>query len=222
MSPLLRSDSLTVINDPRIAQDNVINRRLTYFSTICVAAALMSTLAFTAIAIVKPTTGASETDRAGSFSYCNLLALAGLCVTMCLNLFTVVVLTHQMYIVGRMLTAGPLGFEMGKSLYLNKTITILRHLAVQAFFRSIPVFLLSVASMVYQMVCPYGEWHQRVMGGILAFVLVTSGIFTWHVYGKQRAIFREKTESLSEYEKPMHTHMGELPGPLTQRHLAFD
>lgn len=217
--PLVRSDSLNVINDPRIAQTNVISARLTYFSTISVAAALIATLAFTAISIVQPANDASDEGKV-NFSYCNFIALTGMSVALVANMFTVVVLTHQMYIVGRMLTAGPLGFEMGKSLYLNKNITTLRHVAVQSFFRSIPLFLISAAFMVYQMVCPSGDWFRRILACIAATLFVVAGVFIAHVYLRQRSIFKEKTTILVKYEHPMHAHMGNLSGPLSPRHFA--
>lgn len=143
-------------------------------------------------------------------------------MTLIVNMFTIVVLSHQMYTVGRLLTAGPMGFEIGKSLYLNSDITTLRHLAVIAFFRSIPLFLFSVAVMVYQMVNPLGDYFFRILGGCVAALFVVAGIFITSVFLQQRAVFKEKTLIGAKYEAPMHVHMNNLPGPLSPRALAFD
>lgn len=68
--PLVRSDSLNVINDPRIAQPSVITARMTYFSTISVSAALIASLAFGAMAVVQPATFSGADEEEVDFSYC--------------------------------------------------------------------------------------------------------------------------------------------------------
>merc|ERR1719350_2424980 len=69
--------------------------------------------------------------------YCNLLAMY--------------VGMAQQYHTLRLTTAGPSGFEMAASYYLNPIITHYRHLAVKAMLWSLPFFLFgSVLRIIYK------------------------------------------------------------------------
>merc|ERR1719382_476991 len=57
-----------------------------------------------------------------------------MCVVFVLNLTTVIVLIQQLFMTYRLLTAGPTGFEIAKSYYLNPNIVTMRHMAVKGFF----------------------------------------------------------------------------------------
>merc|ERR1712232_1438072 len=89
--------------------------------------------------------------------WCYMAASYGFIVVLTMNLFCVVVLSQQMYILGRIMTSGALGFEMAKSLFMNSTVTRLRHVAVKSFEYSVPLFLVSSSAMVYQEINPSGD-----------------------------------------------------------------
>merc|ERR1719221_2427619 len=66
-------------------------------------------------------------------------------MTLCLlaNIIATYVGVAQVYHVYRLETAGPTGFEMATSYYLNPNIVSWRHLAVKCMLNSLPLFLLS-------------------------------------------------------------------------------
>jgi len=202
---LIRTDSVDVTNDPRIMSDSVIAHRISGFSNVVVAAMLLCTLAFSAVLVLTPGHGRA-------FSYFNLFALCGMLATTCMNLFCTVVVIQQSYLVNRISTSGAMGFEMAKSLYLNRSYVTLRHLAISCFFKSIPGFVIATALMVWDDVCPEGSITTT---GILVSVIMTFASFTmFYVHRKQKVIFHEKLQRMQVYESPMRHHMEqELSGP---------
>merc|ERR1719433_2094069 len=70
-------------------------------------------------------------------------------ITFLLDLFAVVVVVQQLFMTYRLLTAGPSGFEIAKSYYLNPNIVSMRHLAVKSFLYSVPLFIASTGCMVF-------------------------------------------------------------------------
>merc|ERR1712216_536613 len=66
---------------------------------------------------------------------------------MTLVLFANVIATYigvaQVYHAYRLETAGPTGFEMATSYYLNPNIVSWRHVAIKAMLHSLPMFLVS-------------------------------------------------------------------------------
>jgi hypothetical protein len=208
---LVRSESVDVTNDPRIMSDNVISHRLGGFSNVVIASMLLCTLAFSAILVDTPRDEMEEVSRAVTF-----ISLAGMLVTMCLNLFCTVVVIQQMYVVNRISTSGSMGFEMAKSLYLNRTYVTLRHFAITAFFKSIPIFVMSTAALVW--VTSEKNGGSTVSRAILCVPMRIVTALMFYVHKKQKVIFQEKLMKMQTYEQPMLHHMTyQLPGPHVRR-----
>merc|ERR1719201_2422359 len=71
---------------------------------------------------------------------------------MSLVLFANVIATYvgvaQVYHAYRLETAGPTGFEMATSYYLNPNIVSWRHIAIKGMLHSLPLFLISTGLMI--------------------------------------------------------------------------
>jgi len=204
-----RTDSVDVNNDPRIMSDSVIAHRLSAFSNVVIAAMLLCTLAFSAVLVLAPSAAKQTTKRE---SWINLAALIGMLLTMCMNLFCTVVVIQQNYLVNRIGTSGAMGFEMSKSLYLNRTFVTLRHVAISCFYRSIPLFIVSTALFVWQQVSPQGD--AVLSGCIITTLMVLLTLLLFYVHRKHKVIFHEKLNKMQVYESPMRKHMEkDLSGP---------
>merc|ERR1719359_1607232 len=59
------------------------------------------------------------------------------------NMLAMYVGVAQPYHTIRLMTAGPTGFEIACSYYLNKNIVSYRHLAIKCMLLSLPIFLIS-------------------------------------------------------------------------------
>jgi len=214
LDPLIRTESVDVNNDPRIMSDSVIAHRLNGFASVVVASMLLCSLAFSAILVLAPS------DGARGFSLLKLIALIGMLLTVCMNLFCTVVVIQQMYLINRIATSGAMGFEMAKSLYLSKTYVMIRHVGISMFYRSIPLFVLTLAILVWEEVCP--ETGGRAP---ISAIIICSGMgivmFTMlYVHYIQRTVFHEKLMKMQAFEKPIRQHMDfDLTGHLS-RHGA--
>merc|ERR1719272_277154 len=145
---------------------------------------LLCSLAFSAILVLAPS------KTADGFSWINLFALAGFVLTVLMNLFCTVVVIQQMYLVNRISTSGSMGFEMAKSLYLNDIYVVVRHMAISAFFRSIPLFVMSSVLLVYDEINPKNQ--APIIAGLICIPMVLVMTFMFYVHHKQRVIFHEK------------------------------
>merc|ERR1719235_1092150 len=59
------------------------------------------------------------------------------------NIIATYVSVAQIYHTYRLETAGPTGFEMATSYYLNPNIVAWRHLAIKCMLNSLPLFMIS-------------------------------------------------------------------------------
>lgn len=180
-------------NDPRILQDNILNKRLNAFSTIVMAAALVGSLSFQALTVLKP-----QTDT--NFSLINLAALLGMVVVTVGCLFCVVVLSQQVYLLNRIMTGGVSGFDLAKTLFA-KDYRWVRHIGANAFFGSVPLFLISSTFMVFELISPSGKkrWVAWTSVGVIFGVC----IFMMVAFIHQRRVFYEKLDFLWRMQEPI-------------------
>lgn len=180
-------------NDPRILQDNILNKRLNAFSTIVMAAALVGSLSFQALTVLKP-----QTDT--NFSWINLAALLGMVVVTVGCLFCVVVLSQQVYLLNRIMTGGVSGFDLAKTLFA-KDYRRVRHIGANAFFGSVPLFLISSTFMVFELISPSGKkrWVAWTSVGVIFGVC----IFMMVAFIHQRRVFYEKLDFLWRMQEPI-------------------
>merc|ERR1712187_174778 len=98
----------------------------------------------------------------GVFGYCHpvpayrilqsilqLISFFGMSVVLCLSLYSTLVSVNQAYFGNRLMTAGPNGFELAKSFYMDRTMVRLRHKAVTFLARALILLLLSAGGMLY-------------------------------------------------------------------------
>merc|ERR1712007_247493 len=120
------------------------------------------------------------------------------------DLFAVVVVIQQLFMTYRLLTAGPTGFEIAKSYYLNPNVVTMRHMAVKGFICSLPTFVASSSCMVYVQFYKAG----RALLAIPVFAVL--GLFTLivcFVNMKHASIFKERYILAKDHEHPLLSHV---------------
>jgi len=192
----MRSDSVEVTNDPRIFLDNILARRLSAFSSIVVAAILVGSVSCSCLLTIEDDNKDNWVKYAG---------LVGMVTVFLLNLFCVLVITQQYYQVFRLMTAGPMGFEIAKSYYLNVNIATMRHMATQSFFRSIPIFTFSIGCMIFE------KLGRKWIMSLPLFILLGAMAFTLHMINRKHAnIFMEKYTITKAHERPLQMHISNI------------
>jgi len=215
LDPLIRTESVDVNNDPRIMSDSVISHRLNGFASVVVASMLLCSLAFSAILTLVP----AQRGEKG-FSILKLAALVGNVTTVCLNLFCTVVVIQQMYLINRIATSGAMGFEMAKSLYLSKTYVMIRHVGISCFYRSIPLFVMTLAVMVWEQVCPRND--APISAIIICTLLILVTCLMLYVHYLQRTVFHDKLKKMQAFEKPIRQHMDfDLTGHISRQGVTL-
>lgn len=197
-----RVDSMDVTNDPRMFAKNVIMKRLAAFHLIAVCAILMgcssSKLMF---AMLDP----KFEDR---LQYVCVLIL-GCCAVS--NFLCVIIIVQQLFHVSRLVTAGPAGYEISKSYYLNPNVVTLRHCGVRLFFWAIPLYIACMAYSVFvklgvaldEEIEPMSLYHALPAGIIM--ILMSIGLYL--VIRKHRMTFHERYTLAKEHEKPLMGHI---------------
>merc|ERR1719282_2029264 len=131
-------------NDPRFMSNNVIAKRLVAFQTVSVVSVLMVNLSIKQMFLLEKKIDVRTT--AGVIQYTGFTLMT--CVFL-VDLFVVIVVVQQLFMTYRLLTAGPTGFEIAKSYYMNINIVTMRHIAVKCFIFSIPILVLATGCMVF-------------------------------------------------------------------------
>merc|ERR1719379_955096 len=134
---LVHSESMHMSNDPRFFQGSVLNKRLSAFGGLSVVSGLMVGTCSDVLSMKK--------DMNLSTLEGNLQLLSFTIMTFVLfaNIIAIYVGVAQIYHTYRLETAGPTGFEMATSYYLNPNIVSWRHIAVKCMLNSLPLFLIS-------------------------------------------------------------------------------
>jgi hypothetical protein len=195
LSILPRTNSVDVVNDPRVFQDSVIGKRFAAFQTVAVGATLMATLSLTTAVGIMP--------EPNTWVVCG--ALSFMLIVFVLNIFCVMVITQQYYQIHRLITCGAHGFDIAKSYYLNENITRLRHAATQSFFYALPMYVLSVAFMAHAKMAKNNPYHPMAITALA--VLSFCGLMMLLVINKQRQVFCDHHASSKKYLEPLVSHM---------------
>merc|ERR1712178_480604 len=137
---------------------------------------------------------------------------------MTLVLFANIIATYvgvaQVYHAYRLETAGPTGFEMATSYYLNPNIVSWRHIAVKSMLHSLPLFLISTGMRI-QINFDYAAeepdsppfWVARFIGSFYLVMYILMGAVMWYLHQKHTSIFRERYEVAREREMPYLKHV---------------
>jgi len=199
---LPRSESMEVTNDPRFMSNNVISKRLLAFQTISVVAVLMVNLSVKQMFLLQKDVHLDTI--VGWVQYSGFIIMT---VVFLMDLFAVIVVVQQLFMTYRLLTAGPTGFEVAKSYYLNPNMVTMRHLAVKSFLCSLPLFTASTGCMVYVV---FSHAHCAHLA-IPAFVLLGAGTAALcFVNMKHSSIFKERYMLAKAHEQPLLSHVDSL------------
>ena len=203
---LIQSDSMDLQNDPRFFQSNVLNKRLAAFSKVELG--VISSLmlgACTHVIEMKKDLNFQTTEgilRALSFGL--------LSIVMFLSIITTYVGVAQMYHTCRLETAGPTGFEIATSYYLNPNIVAWRHFAVRCMIHGLTIFLISTGirvSVTFEDVAEeagprISKTSAHILGLVTLMLFCIAGLIMHYINVKHQAIFRCNYEHAKESERP--------------------
>lgn len=209
---LVQSDSMDLQNDPRFFQDNVLNKRLAAFSKLGVVSSLMVATCTHVIAMKK------ELNFVTVEGWLRCLSFFLMSMVLFLNIIAVYVGIAQTYHTYRLETAGPTGFEIATSYYLNPNIVAWRHFAVKCLLNGLTIFLISTGIRVSVSFEELTEAEQpkmsthaaHMMGVIVLSVFVIAGLVMHYIHLKHQAVFRTNYELAKESERPYMTGVHDL------------
>lgn len=213
---IVKSDSMDITNDPRFFTDNVLNYRLAAFAGLSVVSGLMIQNAMDHIFDMDKRI---KIDSVAGI--CQAIAFFTLLFVLFLNVIATYVGVAQPYHTVRLMTAGPTGFEMAASYYLNKSVVVYRHLAVKAMLVSLPMFVMqSGLRLVVKFKRENGHdemknlslFEAQIFGWVSCAVLVLMGLFVMYMDYKHKVIFQERYATMSTHPS-MHAHMQSLMQP---------
>lgn len=192
---LVHSESMDMSNDPRFFQGSVLNKRLAAFSSLSVVSGLMTGTA-TAVISMKKDMGLFTMD-----GLLEMVSFAIMTFVLMANIVATYVGVAQVYHAYRLETAGPTGFEMATSYYLNPNIVSWRHVAIKGMLHSLPLFLVSTGLRICinfdraaqgDQATPPTLWEARLFGLFFMAVYAGMGVLVWYIHHKHMAVFRER------------------------------
>jgi hypothetical protein len=233
-SGLVKADSMEITNDPRFFTGNVLDKRLGAFHIAGMVSVLMVKVAAgNVMKMKKDWSWATFDPRKDNDGIVQILGFALLNLTLYLNVITVYVTIAQMYHTYRLMTAGPTGFEMAASYYLNRNVTFWRHFGIMCMFISFPTLLISCglrltvkfdkdsshkATWVSEhptkapLPDPHvGSWS--VFGMIVCATYLLVAFFLTCIHLKHVAVFRERYNLAVAEDSvvtPLRTHVQEV------------
>eukprot|EP00747_Dinoflagellata_sp_TGD_P209236 gnl/TRDRNA2_/TRDRNA2_82636_c0_seq1.p1 gnl/TRDRNA2_/TRDRNA2_82636_c0~~gnl/TRDRNA2_/TRDRNA2_82636_c0_seq1.p1 ORF type:complete len:257 (-),score=49.41 gnl/TRDRNA2_/TRDRNA2_82636_c0_seq1:123-893(-) len=211
---IVRAESMDVNNDPRFFHGNVLDKRLGAFKKLTIVSGLMIGISMGQCFKLK-----KNMDFSDPFGIVQVTGLLIMSCVMFMDITAVFVMAHQMFYTIRLMTAGPSGFEIAATFYLNSNIIMLRHLAIKCLLVSLPLFLVGAG---FQLVCawhkdaiPASEMKDRglnVMVHDIVGICVGSAFLLYSmmlicVRWTHLAIFRERYELVKMKERPLLTHL---------------
>jgi hypothetical protein len=212
---LIHSESMEMSNDPRFFQHSVLNKRLAAFSSLSVVSGLMVGTS-TAVISMKKDMDLWTFDGQLQFASFGIMTLV-----MFANVIATYVGVAQVYHAYRLETAGPTGFEMASSYYLNPNIVSWRHIAIKCMLHSLPLFLISTGmriavnfDMEAEKPLHLSFWGARFFGLFYMTVFTLMGVVVWYLHHKHTAIFRERYSVARDREMP---HLKYVHGLMTSQ-----
>lgn len=205
---LVHSESMDMSNDPRFFQGSVLNKRLAAFSSLSVVSGLM---VGTSTAVISMKKDMDLTSLDGQLQF---LSFGIMTAVLFANIIATYIGVAQVYHAYRLETAGPTGFEMATSYYLNPNIVSWRHIAIKGMLHSLPLFLISTGLRIEinfdraaAEPAPPPLWLARSIGLMYMALYILMGIVVWYLHTKHTAIFRERYQVAREREMPYLKHV---------------
>jgi hypothetical protein len=218
---LIHSESMHMSNDPRFFQTSVLNKRLAAFSGLSVVSGLMIG---TCVDVISMKKDINLSTFEGKLQICSFGIMS---VVLFANILATYVSVAQIYHSYRLETAGPTGFEMATSYYLNPNIVCWRHVAVKCMLNSLPLFLVSTGIRIevnferqagIEPPAP-SQYSARCLGFSFMAMYAVMGLIVAYVHQKHMAIFRERYEVAKRKEMPYLKHVHSM---MTSHRGALD
>lgn len=141
---VVRSESMEITNDPRFFSGNVIDKRLAAFHIAGVVSVIMTKTAMSEIfSMKKDITNKTFDPTVDNDGWAQILGFVTLSLVLWCNIVSVYVTIAQIYHTYRLMTAGPTGFEMAASYYLNRNMIFWRHFGIKCMLGSLPLLIMS-------------------------------------------------------------------------------
>lgn len=220
---LIHSESMDLSNDPRFFQDSVLQKRLAAFSSLSVVSGLM---VGTSTAVISMRKDMNIWSFDGSLQFLSFLIMT---FVLFANIIATYVGVAQVYHTFRLETAGPTGFEMATSYYLNPNIVAWRHLAIKCMLISMPMFLVSTGLRVTVnfdreagVIDPPSRYCAHLLGGIFLVVYSVMGLIVYLIHQKHVDIFRERYDAVSSREHSYLKHVRSMMTSAQESHRKLD
>lgn len=203
---LIKSESMEVTNDPRFFTDNIINYRLAAFGSVSVISGLLVQNCMDHMFDMNKnmqlwTKHHSIFHPNGIFQ---LIAFTILLVILWANMLATYIGVAQPYHTIRLMTSGATGFEAAASYYLNKQVTLWRHVAIKSMLLSLPMFMFH---MGFRLLVKFDRENKaepdppadtptesRAQGIAFCTLLSILAFMLFSVHWKHVAVFRERYE----------------------------
>lgn len=212
-----RSESMDIMNDPRFFTGNVIDKRMAAFTGLSVVSTIMVSTSLSECYGMK-----KHIDMSSPDGVVQLVGFGIMNVVLFMNVLTTYVCVAQVFFVYRLMTAGPTGFEMASSFYLNPNIAFWRHAGVKNLLISVPTFVVGSAFRMLKKfdndmpgeVKPKGPvdvlpWYEARIWGVSGIGIVVCGawcsmaLLVWYVNNKHASVFKERYAIAKEMERPL-------------------
>jgi len=209
---MIQSESMDLQNDPRFFQGNVLNKRLSAFASLGVVSSLMVGACSHVIGMKKEFNFVSIT---GWFRVISFIMMS---LVLILNIIATYVGMAQTYHTYRLETAGPTGFEIATSYYLNPNIVAWRHIAVKCLLNGLSLFLfstgirVSMSFMPDEGMEPMSDGSKFILSVVTLGMFILAGMLMHYVHVKHQAVFRGNYEFAKDTERPYMKTVQELMG----------
>eukprot|EP00747_Dinoflagellata_sp_TGD_P111313 gnl/TRDRNA2_/TRDRNA2_171199_c0_seq11.p1 gnl/TRDRNA2_/TRDRNA2_171199_c0~~gnl/TRDRNA2_/TRDRNA2_171199_c0_seq11.p1 ORF type:complete len:252 (-),score=49.11 gnl/TRDRNA2_/TRDRNA2_171199_c0_seq11:71-826(-) len=212
---VIRAESMDLNNDPRFFSSNVLDKRLKAFAGLSLVSGLMVGNSIGQCFHMK-----KDMDLTQWPGIVSMVAFIFMNSVLFMDVTAVVVLVHQLFYTYRLMTAGPTGFEIAATFYLNGNIIMFRHLAIKCLLLSLPIFLtasgMNLLVAFHKDSLPKKEakmnhnldmMTHNIMGGVVCGLFTLAALVVLCIRWTHLAIFRERYELVKEKEKPLLTHV---------------
>eukprot|EP00929_Paragymnodinium_shiwhaense_P120501 TRINITY_DN92466_c0_g1_i1.p1 TRINITY_DN92466_c0_g1~~TRINITY_DN92466_c0_g1_i1.p1 ORF type:complete len:253 (-),score=47.74 TRINITY_DN92466_c0_g1_i1:232-990(-) len=208
---LVRGESMQLSNDPRFFSSSVLGKRLSAFSGLSVVSGLMVGTCSEVLSMKKDM---NLYDFDGQLQ---LLGFFVMTLVLYANIFATYIGVAQIYHTIRLETAGPTGFEMAVSYYLNPNIVAWRHFSIKCMLISLPMFLINTGLRMQvhfdRAAVDPGEMSPtvaRILGTTFMLLYMGMGVSLFYLHNKHMAIFRERYDVVMDVEAPYRKHVQTL------------
>lgn len=212
---VIQSESMDLQNDPRFFQGNILNKRLSAFAQLGVVSGLMMTAASHIIEMKK------EFNFVTFEGWMRVISFLMMSLVLILNVFAVYVGMAQTYHTYRLETAGPTGFEIATSYYLNRNIVAWRHIAVKCLLNGLALYLFSTGircAMSFEIDDPkdfpkMSHLNSRILAFVILALFLLSAWGMHFVHQTHVAVFKVNYEWAKTTERPYVGKVNELMSP---------